>query len=138
LIAQTLATLSVMEQRGTGFARMREAMLNHGLDEPRIDQQDGFFIVTLPGPTGNYDRLKTSANASGLITPAVEAQLNKRQRSMVTRLMRGEELTSGECQRRYKVSAQALHRDFQKLVSLGIAKTTGSGRSARYVLNPRE
>ncbi|MDD2711008.1 MAG: hypothetical protein PHV34_23775 [Verrucomicrobiae bacterium] len=26
---------------------MREAMLNHGLDEPTIEQRDGFFVVTL-------------------------------------------------------------------------------------------
>lgn len=50
LIAQTLATLGVMEQRGSGFARMHDAMLNHGLEAPRFEQQDGFFVVTLPGP----------------------------------------------------------------------------------------
>jgi ATP-dependent DNA helicase RecG len=138
VIAQTLATFKLMEQRGSGFARMRDAMLNHGLDAPAFIEQDGYFVVTFPGPNGNYDRIKTPKNVAGLITPAVEAQLNKRQRSMVTRLVRGEELTSGECQKRYKVSAQALHRDFQKLVSLGIAKAIGSGRSARYLLNPRE
>jgi len=138
VIAQTLATFKLMEQRGSGFARMRDAMLNHGLDAPVFTEQDGYFLVTFPGPDGNYDRLKLPEGAVGLVTPAVEAQLNNRQRKMVARLMRGEDLTSGECQRRYKVSAQALHRDFQKLVSLGIAKPTGSGRSARYVLNPRE
>ena len=138
VIAQTLATFKLMEQRGSGFARMRDAMLNHGLDAPAFTEQDGYFVVTVPGPDGNYDRIKTPKNVAGLITPAVEAQLNKRQRSMVARLVRGEELTSGESQKRYKVSAQALHRDFQKLVSLEIAKAVGSGRSARYVLKSRE
>jgi predicted HTH transcriptional regulator len=55
LIAQALCMLDKMEQRGTGFARMRDAMLNHGLDAPILNQQDGFFIVTLPGPAkGNF------------------------------------------------------------------------------------
>lgn len=45
-----------MEQRGSGFARMREAMLNHGLEALRtLGQQDGFFVVTLPGPAGNRE-----------------------------------------------------------------------------------
>jgi len=57
LIAQALATLSFMEQRGTGFFRMRDAMLNHGLNEPKIDQQDGFFVITLPGPAGNFNQI---------------------------------------------------------------------------------
>ena len=138
LIAQTLALLDQMEQRGTGFARMRDAMLDHGLDAPAFTEQDGYFVVTFPGPNGNYDRLKSPEGALGLITPAIESQLNKRQTDMVARLVRGEELTSRECQKRHKVSAQALHRDFQKLVSLGLAKAVGSGRSARYVLKPHE
>jgi hypothetical protein len=49
LIAQTLATLDKMEQRGSGFARMRDAMLDHGLDEPRLDQQDGFSLSLSSG-----------------------------------------------------------------------------------------
>jgi len=52
-------------------------------------------------------------------------------------MVRGEELTSRLCQRLYRVTTQALYRDFQKLVSLGLAKVVGSGRSARYVLKPR-
>jgi ATP-dependent DNA helicase RecG len=93
-----------MEQRGSGFARMREAMLNHGLDEPKIEQQDGFFVVTLPGPAGNYDRIKTPENAGGLVTPAIESQLNERQKKMVVLLASGEELTSRRCEVEFGVT----------------------------------
>jgi predicted DNA-binding transcriptional regulator YafY len=72
-----------------------------------------------------------------LVTPAVEAQLNERQRDMVRRLIHGEELTSRKCQKLYALSAQAVYEDFQKLVGMGIARLTGSGRSTRYVLNPQ-
>ncbi len=137
LIAQALATLKLMEQRGSGFARMRDAMLNHGLDAPAFTEQDGYFVVTFPGPNGNYDRIKTPEGGARAIPAAVESQLNKRQRDMVARMVRGEELTSRICQKRYKVTAQALHRDFQKLISLDLAEVVGSGRSARYVLKPR-
>jgi predicted HTH transcriptional regulator len=136
LIAQTLATLSVMEQRGTGFARMRDAMLNHGLDEPRIDQQDGFFVVTLPGPAGNYDRIKTPENAGGLVTPAVESQLNERQKKMVALLTNGEELTSRRCEVEFGVTRPVTAKDFGTLVKLGVAQKVGSGRSTRYRLKP--
>jgi predicted HTH transcriptional regulator len=132
LIAQTLATLSVMEQRGSGFARMRDAMLNHGLDEPKIDQQDGFFVVTLPGPAGNYDRIKTPANASGPITPAIEAQLNERQKRMVALLVSGERLTSRRCEQEFGVTRDTAARDFALLVKLGIAGRSGRGRSVSY------
>jgi ATP-dependent DNA helicase RecG len=67
VIAQTLATFKLMEQRGSGFARMRDAMLNHGLNAPAFSEQDGYFLVTFPGPNGDYDRLKLPENATGLI-----------------------------------------------------------------------
>ena len=31
-----------MEQRGSGYARMRNAMLNHGLDESKITRKTVF------------------------------------------------------------------------------------------------
>ena len=116
---------------------MRDAMLNHGLDAPAFSEQDGYFVVTFPGPNGNYDRIKTPEGGARAIPAAVESQLNKRQRDMVARMVRGEELPSRICRKRYKVTAQALHRDFQKLISLDLAEVVGSGRSARYVLKPR-
>jgi len=38
-----------IEERGSGFRRMREQMLNHGLDQPLIGT-DPLFQVTFPGP----------------------------------------------------------------------------------------
>lgn len=134
LIAQTLATLGVMEQRGSGFARMTDAMLNHGLAAPEFTQQDGFFVVTLRGPAGNYDRLKLPAGATGPITPAVEAQLNERQCEMVKSLSAGEELVGGVCETRFRVTRPVITKDFRHLVRLGIAEQVGQGRSTRYRL----
>ena len=137
LIAQTLATLGVMEQRGSGFARMHDAMLNHGLDAPKIGQEDGFFVVTLPGPAGNYDRLKVPAGVSGPITPAVEAQLNKRQWKIMIEVQKTGAVTSGWCQKHLKVVRDTANRDLTGLVHLGLLESVGKGRSARYALkNP--
>jgi len=135
VIAQALATLKLMEQRGSGFARMRDAMLNHGLDAPAFTEQDGFFVVTFPGPAGNYDRLKVPPNVPMLVTASVEAQLTERQRQMVIMLAQGESLTSKVCQQKFRVSGPAIYADFKTLLHFGIAKPLGAGRSTRYVLN---
>jgi predicted HTH transcriptional regulator len=132
LIAQTLATLGVMEQRGSGFSRIRDSMLNHGLNEAKISQEDGFFVVTLPGPCGNYDRLNVPSGVTGPITPAIEAQLNDRQRKMVGLLAVGQELTSRRCEEEFGVSRPVTAKDFGALVRLGLAEKVGSGRSTRY------
>ena len=134
LIAQTLATLGVMEQRGSGFARMHDAMLDHGLDAPVISQQDGYFVVTLPGPAGNYDRLKVPAGATGLVTPAIEKQLNKRQRRIMIEVQRTGAVTSGWCRKHFDVALLTVQRDLSGLVNLGLVAPAGRGRSARYVL----
>ncbi len=137
LIAQTLATLDKMEQRGSGFARMRDAMLDHGLEAPVLDQQDGFFVVTLPGPDGNYDRIRTPANIPSLVPPAVEARLTDRQRQMMAALVQGDILTSKLCQERFHVSAPVVAADFQKLIEEGLVERVGAGRATRYVLRSR-
>jgi predicted HTH transcriptional regulator len=133
LIAQTLAAMAVMEQRGSGFARMREAMLNHGLQEPQIGQQDGFFVVTLPGPNGDYDRIRTPANVSGPITPAIETQLNERQKKIVVEAQRAGFVTSGWCRKTFGVALLTAQRDLGGLMGLGLLERKGKGRTARYV-----
>jgi len=133
LISQTLATLSLMEQRGTGFARMRDAMLDHGLDEPKIEQQDGFFVVTLPGPAGNFDRIKTPAMATGPVTPAIEAQLNERQKRIFARVMAEGMVTRGWCVTEFGVANDTAGRDLKGLTELGLLVLVGKGRAVRYV-----
>ena len=138
VIAQALATMHLMEQRGSGFARMRDTMLDHGLDAPFYAQQDGYFVVTFHGPKGDYERLKLPEGATGIITPAVEAQLSDRQRKMVSMMLRGDSLTSKACQRKFKLSAPVIFEDFQALLRFGIAERIGAGRATRYILRARQ
>lgn len=133
LISQALATLSLMEQRGTGFARMRDAMLNYGLDEPKIEQQDGFFVVTLPGPAGNFDRIKTPATATGPVTPAIEAQLNERQKRIIARVLADGMVTRGWCVTEFGVANDTAGRDLKGLAELGLVELVGKGRAVHYV-----
>ncbi|MFA5262540.1 MAG: ATP-binding protein [Opitutaceae bacterium] len=133
LIAQTLAMLAVMEQRGSGFARMRDAMLNHGLAEPKIELQDGYFVVTLPGPDGNYDQLKVSADITGPITPAIEAQLNDRQRKTLAEVLTTGSVSSGWLVKNLKVTYDTANRDLLGLAELNILIRKGKGRASKYV-----
>ena len=136
VLAQGLSYFHRIEERGSGFRRMREQMQDHGLDEPLLSTDTGYFQVTFRGPGEHLDQIRVPESRL-LVTPAIEAQLTERQRDMVARLAAGEELTSRACQDRYGLSPQALYRDFQKLVRLGIASRSGAGRSTRYVFNPQ-
>jgi predicted HTH transcriptional regulator len=134
LIAQALATLKLMEQRGSGFARMRDAMLNHGLDAPAFSEQDGYFVVTFPGPNGNYDRIKVPEGVVGLVTPAIEAQLNDRQRKILIEVQKTGSVTSGWCRKFFGVALLTVQRDLAGLIDLGLVERKGKGRGACYIL----
>ena len=136
-VAQSLATLKLMEQRGSGFARMRDAMLNHGLDVPTFAEQDGYFVVTFPGPNGDYERLKVPEGTVGAVPPAVEAQLNERQKKMLALMAKGEALSSQKCVKLFGITRDTSSRDFDFLVQHGLAEKKGAGRATRYVLPPR-
>jgi ATP-dependent DNA helicase RecG len=106
---------------------MRDQMLNHGLDQPILSTDTGYFQVTFPGPADNLDRIRVPASATGMIvTPAVEAKPNERQKEMVRLLAAGEKLTSRRCEVEFGVTRDTTARDF----SLLPANRTGFGRQA--------
>ncbi len=133
VLAQCLSYFHRIEERGSGFRRMRDQMLDHGLDQPVIGTDTGYFQVTFPGPGDNIDRLRV-AEKQLLIGPAVEARLNERQRQMATMLAEGEALTSRRCEAEFGVTRDTATRDFALLLELGLARKEGRGRSTRYVL----
>ena len=137
VLAQSLSYFHRIEERGSGFRRMTDQMLNHGLDRPAIGTDTGYFQIAFPGPGENVERLRVPEKHL-LVTPAVETQLTERQRDMARRLAGGEELTSRQCQKLYSVSAQAVFKDFQGLIRLGIARKIGLGRSSHYGFNPHD
>jgi hypothetical protein len=56
------------------------------------------------------------------ITPAVEAQLNERQREMLLLLVQGEELTSRRCEVEFSVTRDTANRDFALLYGSGLRR----------------
>ena len=138
ILAQCLSYFHRIEERGSGFRRMREQMIDHGLDKPRLATDTGYFQVIFPGPGENIKRLRVPSNIiSGLVTPSIEEQLTTRQKDMVSLLIRGEKLTSRKCANLFDITRDTANRDFKELVKLGIAQKVGSGRSTHYILQTR-
>jgi predicted HTH transcriptional regulator len=131
LLAQCLSYFHRIEERGSGFRRMRDQMLDHGLDKPVIGTDTGYFQVVFPGPGDDIERLKIPDDRLR-VTPAIEAELNERQRRMLKWLVEGRELTSRKCEMEFEISRTVTASDFRKLVELGLAERIGAGRSTRY------
>ena len=138
VLAQCLSFFQRIEERGSGFRRMREQMLNHGLDLPTLGTNTGYFQVTFSGPGDNMDRLRTTIDASSiLITPSIEAMLNKRQKRILRHVLKTDFVTSGWCVKNLDVVYDTANRDLRGLVKRQVLVRQGSGRSTRYVLSSR-
>lgn len=133
LLAQCLSYFHRIEERGSGFRRMRDQMLNHGLDQPLLGTDTGYFQVSFPGPGDNLDRIRVPEKQL-LVTPAIEAQLSDRQRKIVKQVMESGSVSTGWCMKTLNVVRDTAHRDLVTLVKLKILVPKGAGRSATYVL----
>jgi predicted HTH transcriptional regulator len=68
-----------------------------------------------------------------LVTPAVEAQLNERQREILDYLLTEGAVTNRWCRARFSVVYNTAYRDLQSLVDLGLIEPIGSGRNVKYI-----
>lgn len=135
VLAQCLSSFHRIEERGSGFRRMRDQMLDHGLEPPVIGTDTGYFQITFPGPGENIERLRVPEKLLR-VTPAVEAQLNERQKRILAHVLEAGSVTSGWCLKEFGVvySTAYHYRDLDALVRLGLLKQEGSGRGTRYTL----
>lgn len=134
VIAECLAALAMMEQRGTGFERIRAAMVDHGLGAHQLDMRDGYFKVILPGPNGDYARLRVPTDARGFVPPSVEATLNERQKRIMVHVQTEGVATSGWCLRTFGITYNTAYLDLSALVRRGLLVQEGKGRATRYRL----
>lgn len=133
VLAQCLSYFHRIEEGGSGFRRMRDQMLNHGLDQPLIGTDTGYFQVTFPGPGDDVERIHVP-QAQMLVTPTIEAQLNERQKKIVRQAAENGFVTAGWCIKNLHIVRDTAHRDLTTLVKLGVLVAKGAGRGARYVL----
>jgi predicted HTH transcriptional regulator len=135
VLAQCLSYFHRIEERGSGFHRMAEQMLDHGLDRPLLGTDTGYFQVTFLGPGGDIDRLRVPESRLA-VSPAVEARLNERQRRIVAHALEVGSVTTRWCMDELGVARDTAHRDLVDLVELDLLVRKGAGRATRYV--PKE
>ncbi len=135
VLAQCLSYFHRIDERGSGFRRMREQMLDHGLEQPLIGTDMGYFQVTLRGPGDEIDHLPVPQQRL-LVTAAVEARLSERQRKILAHALAAGSVTTGWCMKTFGVVRDTAYRDLVGLVKQDLLTRKGSGRGTVYV--PRE
>lgn len=112
---------------------MREQMLNHGLDQPLLGTDTGYFQVTFPGPGENIERLRVPEKRL-LVTPALEARLNARQKRIMKYVLEAGSVTRRWCVAEFKVANDTAGRDLKELKDWGLLMAEGQARALHYVL----
>ncbi|MDP2401710.1 MAG: ATP-binding protein [Actinomycetota bacterium] len=135
VVAQCLSYFQRIEERGSGFRRMRDQMVEHGLEAPVLGTDTGYFQVTFMGPGEDIERLRVPERLLGL-SPGVEALLSQRQRTIFRHALEEGEVTTGWCMEALSVARDTAHSDLAGLVELDLLERKGAGRSTRYV--PKE
>ncbi|PKN28379.1 MAG: ATP-dependent DNA helicase [Deltaproteobacteria bacterium HGW-Deltaproteobacteria-21] len=133
VLAQCLSYFHRIEERGSGFRRMRDQMLDHGLDPPHLSTEMGYFQVTFQGPGDNIERLRIPEKRL-MVTPSVEAKLNDRQKRIIQHALVTGSVTRRWCVAQFKIANDTAGRDLKGLVDLGLLSIEGKGRSVTYVL----
>jgi len=129
LLANYLYDIFYIEKWGTGIARMKSLMSEHGLAEPKFEDLGEFFAVTFYGPG---ERILELIPEEG-VTDLKAMGLNERQAEALGKMINeGHEFTNTSYRERFNVSKNTATRDLQALLDTGWVKTTGVGKGTRY------
>lgn len=115
-----------MEERGWGFNKMRNLLLEHGLNSPSFDYDSGYFLVTFFGHEQTFTPVKI---ASGLLL-----QLNNRQKEIIDFIQKHGKVTSSKYAKQFNINQRTAIRDLKILIELGVIEKMGSGPNIYYKL----
>ena len=134
IIARALFDMKLMEERGGGFRRMHNTMINYGLKPPEFEYDSGYFTVTFYGPE---DILKVSPGKLNVIFEIPSDKLRElaqRQKDILQYVLKNARITSKECTKAFGITRDTANRDFRRLVQLALLEQKGIGRAIHYVL----
>ncbi len=134
LVVQGLTWLELMDERGSGIRRMREAMTKHGLQVPRFAVKDHDFTVTLIGPGESVAASASESIAAKEPEILRRKDLSDRQRQIVARIAEKGFVTSSDCVRALGIAKDTAWRDLNDLLDKGLIEKSGVGKTTRYIL----
>ena len=127
LICKLLNDVGYMEGFGTGIARMKSHMREHGLSEPILEVEEQFFKVTFKGPKEDILKL-----VKPIRTDLREHGLNNRQIKALTYIFDRGMMSHTEYCALFDVSNFTAFKELKELVDKGFVKQHGRGLDSHY------
>ena len=121
-IVDVLLRKKLMDKRGSGILRMKQAMKKWGLPEPEYNENTGYFVIKFTGP---YQET----------TVEIPEEINERQKKAIEYLKINKRIMRREYVELNKCTQITAKRDLNKLVEKNILKRIGkTGKYTHYVL----
>lgn len=134
--------LRLAEAFGTGIRRMKAAMREAGLPEPRFESWDGWFRVTLYSrlpddeAPANVAPTKQTFSGRGTVGAPLAVNLNRRQQDLLRFLGESgrDRINAQEYCERYNVKRTQGVKDLRELVEYGLLERVGGSKNVTYIL----
>jgi len=121
VLAKVFGDLGMMDKRGTGFLRIREALEKWELPKPEIEEKLGRFIIRFRNP---YVRK----------IPDIDAlDLNERQKEALKYIEEHRSISNEEYRNLFNIVDRTALRDLDELIKKNLIKRIRKRRGARYV-----
>jgi ATP-dependent DNA helicase RecG len=117
-----------VERTGTGFNRMDELMLVHGLKRPKYEATQAFVEVTFYGPGDKILELVRPSNETDLR----ELGLNERQIRALNHFQKSKQFSSIDYQKVLGAIERTAERDLKELIEKGLVSKKGVGKGTQY------
>ncbi len=126
LVAMLLQRAEYIEKMGTGIKRIREAIKEAGLKEPKFEY-NGFFVVT-------FSRIKVKKEE---IFTIPDKGLSEIERKILELMARNNAITIQSIAGRLNKSKSTILRYVSKLEDVGILRREGSNRRGYWNLSDK-
>ncbi len=122
VIADVFFKAGFIESWGRGTIKIIEECLLAGMPEPKIEELNKGFSVTL------FKDIYTENYLSDL-------KINERQKTAIKSLKKSHFITNSEYRALFDITDRTALRDIEELIKMSIFKKEGDGRSTKYVLD---
>lgn len=127
LICKLLNDVGYMEGFGTGIARMKSYMREHGLSDPILEVEKQFFKVTFQGPKEDILKLVKPKR-----TDLRKEGLNDRQIKALAYIFDKGMISHKEYCKLFDVNNFTAFKELKELVDKGLVEQHGKGVDSRY------
>ncbi|MEA3229363.1 MAG: ATP-binding protein [archaeon] len=121
-LVDVLLRRKLMDKRGSGILRMKQAMNGWDLPNPEYKEDSGYFVIKFTGP---YQKT----------TIKILEELNERQRIIINYLSLNKTVTNRQYCSVCKTDRVTAFRDLKELEKKGIILRKSKGRSLYYVFH---